>query len=79
VVTRFVVGVVLVDVHDLLLRCNRFQCYLNTSMVSDLVVKVLVDYSIGDGDTPCIHLIQLVAKLMSGDVRPERGYEVQLG
>ena len=56
-VTRLIVGVVLVDGHGMLLWWVGFQCHFDAPVVSDLVVKVLVDYRIGNGDTPCIHLV----------------------
>ena len=56
-VTRLIVGVVLVDGHGMLLWWVGFQCHFDAPVFSDLVVKVLIDYRVSNGDTPCIHLV----------------------
>jgi hypothetical protein len=57
VVTRLIVGVVLVDGHGMLLWWVGFQCHFDAPVVSDLVVKVLINYRISYGDAPCIDLV----------------------
>ncbi len=53
-IAKLVVGVVLVDGYVLLLWWDRYHCHFDTTMISDLVVEVLVDYCIDDSNAPIV-------------------------